>query len=506
MNLRVSKNVVRMIRLALGPARRRKLGSSLLVLAAAGPAVIGFVSCGGSSSTMMTAQTGNIKVTLTDPPSCKFPHGDFEHVYVTIRSVQANISATADDSSSGWQELAPQLNSAPMQIDLFSTASNSCLLTNLGSNSALPAGTYQQIRLLLVPNDGSGGATPATNACASSGYNCVVLHDGTVAELQLSSQANTGLKIPPGQVQGGPITVAPGQDVDLNIDFNACLSILKEGNGRFQLKPVLTAEQVGTNTTGISGTIVDVQTKAPISNAVVLVALESKDASGADVIFLQTTVDSSGVFNFCPLPAGATFDVVATSLTTGGLAYNATILLNVPGGTNLGSIPLQAETGPSTGPATLHGAITAVSGANPATIDAAVTAQQQVTVGGGATLQVAIPVFPGSTTNISVDSNTTSSCSSIMVTGADCGPYTLIVPASNPNVGVFSGGTVNYMGPAAGAVGYTVRADSAVPTGGGAAICGPATKSTNLNSAGAPLTVTAGTTTEVQEIDFTGCS
>jgi hypothetical protein len=299
MNLRVSKNVVQMLRLALGPARHRKLGSSLLVLAAAGPAVIGFVSCGGSSSTMMTAQTGNIKVTLTDPPSCKFPNGDFEHVYVTIRSVQANISATADDSSSGWQELAPQLNSAPMQIDLFSTASNTCLLTNLGSNSALPAGTYQQIRLLLVPNDGSGGATPSTNACASNGYNCVVLHNGTVAELQLSSQANTGLKIPPGQVQGGPITVAPGQDVDLNIDFNACASILKEGNGRFRLKPVLTAEQVGTNTTGISGTIVDIGTKAPISNAIVLVALESKDASGADVIFLQKTVDSSGVFNFC---------------------------------------------------------------------------------------------------------------------------------------------------------------------------------------------------------------
>src|SRR5262245_51080766 len=167
-----------MIRLALGPARHRKLGSSLLVSAAAVSAVIGFVSCGGSSNTMVTAQTGNIKVTLTDPPSCKFPHGDFEHVYVTIRSVQAHLSSTADDSSSGWQELAPQLNAVPMQIDLFSTASNSCLLVNLGSNSALPTGTYQQIRLILVPNDGSGGATPSTNACTSSGYNCVVLHDG----------------------------------------------------------------------------------------------------------------------------------------------------------------------------------------------------------------------------------------------------------------------------------------------------------------------------------------
>src|SRR5258707_9020585 len=189
----------------------------------------------------MGPQTGSMTVTLTDPPSCKFPNGAFDHVYVSIRSVQAHTSATADDNSAGWQELAPQLTSVPMQIDLFSAASNTCLLTQLGSNGALPAGTYQQIRLLLVPNDGSGGAKPSTNACGSNGFNCVVLHDGTVSELQLSSQANTGIKIPPGQVLGGPITVSAGQDVDLNIDFNACASIVREGNGAYRLKPVLTA-------------------------------------------------------------------------------------------------------------------------------------------------------------------------------------------------------------------------------------------------------------------------
>jgi len=137
------------------------------VLAVAVAAAVVLVSCSGSSTTMMSSQTANIRVTLTDPPSCAFPNGSFDHVYVSIRSVQAHTSLTADDNTAGWQELAPQLNSSPMQIDLFAAASNTCLLTNLGSNSALPAGTYQQIRLLLVPNDGSGGATPSTNACGS---------------------------------------------------------------------------------------------------------------------------------------------------------------------------------------------------------------------------------------------------------------------------------------------------------------------------------------------------
>jgi len=480
--------------------------SVLAVTAAVVSSVIVIVSCGGGSNSSMGPQTASITVTLTDPPSCKFPNGAFDHVYVSIRSVQAHTSTTANDNTPGWQELAPQLNSAPMQIDLFSTASNTCLLTQLGSNSALPVGTYQQIRLLLVPNDGSGGATPSTNACGSNGFNCVVLHGGTVSELQLSSQANTGLKIPPGQIAGGPITVSAGQDVDLNIDFNACASIVQDGKGAYRLKPVLTAEQVSTNQTGISGTVIDAATNAPLAGGSVLVALERKDSTGEDAVFLQTAVDSSGTFNFCPLPAGSTFDVVATAINGAGVAYNATVVLSVPGGTNVGNIPLQPETGGATGPATLKGNVTSVNGGSAGTIDAAVTAQQAVAVAGGTTLMMAIPALPGSTSNISVDSTSSGTCNSIGVSGANCAGYTLLVPASNPEVGTFSGGTVTYTPPGGGNVAYSVRVDAFVPGGGGTPSCSPSTEATNLNSTSAPLVVTAGTTTQVQELDFSGCS
>ena len=273
------------------------IGSLAIVLVLV--AVLVNCSGSGSGSTMQMAGTGSINVSITDPPSCKFPNGDFQHVYVTIRSVQAHTSATADDNSPGWQELAPQLNTQPMQIDLFAAGPNACLLTMLGSNTALPTGTYQQIRLLLVPNDRGGGPVPAINACGDQGFNCAILQDRSVHELQLSSQANTGLKIPPGQIQGGPITVAAGQDVDLNIDFNACASIIEQGNGKFRLKPVLTAGQVSTNNSGISGHVVDAATMQPISGGTVLVALEQLEGSQTDVIFMQTAADSAGNFNFC---------------------------------------------------------------------------------------------------------------------------------------------------------------------------------------------------------------
>ena len=362
---------------------------------------------------------------------------------MTIRSVQANISSTADDSSSGWQELAPQLVNQPKQIDLFAAASNTCLLTALGSNTSLPVGTYQQIRLLLVANDGSGSAVPSTNACAGQGYNCVFLHGvSTPVTLNLSSQANTGLKIPPGQIVGGPITVTAGASVDLNIDFNACASIIQQGNGQFRLKPVLTAGQVSTNTTGISGQIVDGATQLPIStgtNGRVLVALEQRDTAGTDVIFEQTATDANGNFNFCPLPAGATFDIVAVAINGAGGAYNATVAVGVPGGTNLGKIPLTAETGTSTGPTTFQGFVTAKSTPTAVgNIDAAVSALQTISLGSGVTRDVTIPAEGSSVANISVSASTT--CPAGSPVSSNCAAYGLWSnrPAA-PRVAIFSG-------------------------------------------------------------------
>jgi hypothetical protein len=105
-------------------------------------------------------------------------------------------------------------------------------LKTLGSNSSFPAGDYQQIRLLLADNSSSSAAFPS-NACATLGnvFNCVVDSSKNTSELLLSSQANTGLKIPPGQVVGGPIHVAAGQSVDINVDFNACASTNDERAG-----------------------------------------------------------------------------------------------------------------------------------------------------------------------------------------------------------------------------------------------------------------------------------
>lgn len=485
--------------------------SSALLLAAAAIGLTGVaISCGGSTSPLVSNAMGTVNVSISDPPSCKAPAGAFTHVYVTVRSVQAHTSSTADDSTPGWQELAPQLATAPQQIDLFAPAQTNCILAQLGS-AQLPVGNYQQIRLLLVSNSPSGSdAVPSQNACAGHGFNCVVLADGSIHQLDLSSQANTGLKIPPGQVLGGPISVQAGQSVDLNIDFNACASIVQEGNGQYRLKPTLTASQVGTNNSGISGQVVDSVTKAPIKGSV-FVAVEQPDSTGTDRIVMETATDASGNFRFCPLPTGP-FDVVAVAVGPANLPYNATTVVNVPNGTSLGTIPLIAETG-ATAPATLQGFVTATNAGAAAQIDVSLAALQSVTVS-GATRAMTIPLQTiaatsttpevDSTSPISVTAATT--CPTGSPANSNCAQYTLVVPASNPNVGVFASGSVSYTAPASGDVLFTVDAIAAKPMSGGTPSCSPSEIPMAKDANGQPLKVTAATTTNVGRIDFSGCS
>jgi Domain of unknown function (DUF4382) len=492
----------------------RRSPVTFLVSSAALALALIIISCGGGSTPMQSSNMGTVSVSLSDPPTCAapagaraMPAGTVGNVWITIRSIQAHTSATADANSSGWQELAPQLSSAPAQVDLLHLPANGqCLLEQLGSTS-LPAGDYQQIRLILLANAATSGAVPPNNACSSLGnvFNCVVDGSGTHT-LDLSSEATTGLKIPPGQIMGGPLHVEAGQSVDLNIDFNTCASIHQEGNGDFRLKPTLTAGVVSANLSGISGQIVDSVTSKPVAGA--MVTLQFADKSGTDRIAMQELTDSNGHFGFCPLPVGAVFDVVADAITSSGTAYDVTVVFNVTGGTNLGAVPLVAETpataGASTGPGTIQGTITALNGKTGASIDAVVSALQTVTVS-STSHTFTVPLFPTSTSAIQVTSST--SCPMGSPAGAFCASYSLLVPASNPNVGTIAAGKVTFAAPASGDVLYSVEADATNPTSN-APMCTMASQTTSKNSSTPPqpLKVTPGATTTAAEIDFSGCS
>ena len=449
---------------------------------------------GGSHST--SSAPAMVNVAVSDPATCSGPQGPFSHIFVTITDVQINASASAGDNDPGWIDLTPNLAQNPQQVDLLGQANNKCFLAMLGSAVELQPGSYQQIRIILA-ND---SMTVKTSQCGSTA-NCVVLSgDSTPQPLLLSSQANTGLKIPSGQIAGGQFVIAAGETKDLDIDFDACASIVTEGNGQFRLKPVLHAGEVSLTSSSINGKIVDSVSGQPIVVGNTVVALEQKDNSGVDRVIMETVTDASGAFVFCPV-ANGTYDVVAAAVSGAQAAYGSTVITGVQPGNALGTVPLVAQAGTNTTSASITGQITTSTGSAGTAADISLSVLQPISVN-SATVLVTIPLAAQSAATASLATAAASTCPA----KTDCVSYTLSVAPANPSVGAFSTtGIQQPAAPASGPVGYTVDAIAFVPGGGNALDCNPPEMQTSSTSSNANLTVVAGTSVTAATLAFTGC-
>ena len=452
------------------------------------------VTLPGCSSGSSSSSTAMVQVSLSDPATCASPQGPFSHVYVTVTDVLIHQSATAPDNDPGWVDLTPGLSKSPVQVDLLGVA-NQCFLAQLGSNGIKP-GSYQQIRILLAAN----GTAVANDRCAGSA-NCVMLSSdptNTPQMLQLSSESQTGIKIPSGQIAGGKFTVAAGDNKDLNLDFDACASIVAQGNGKYRLKPVMHAGEVAlqSSSTSISGTIIDGVTMQVIVGGTTVVAVEQKDNNGVDRVFMETVADSAGGFSFCPLPAG-TYDVVVTAVNGAGVIYAATVITGVQPGNALGNVPLT----PALAPASITGMVTTSTGSAATAADLSISALQSITVN-NASLLVTIPLASQSMATATVSTAAGAGCPM----NTDCANYTLAVPAANPSVGVFmASANQTPAAPAPGTVAYTIDALAFVPGSAGQSDCSPSEMQTNQTSSNAPLVVAAGMPVTASTLIFTGC-
>ena len=438
-----------------------------------------------------------VNVTVSDPATCSAPQGAFSHIYVTITDVQINASASAGDSDPGWIDLTPSLQQNPQQVDLLGQANNQCFLAMLGSTSELQPGSYQQIRIVLASN-----STTVTNNQCGSTANCVMLTSSanTPQPLLLASESQTGIKIPSGQIAGGQFTVTAGQTEDLDIDFNACASIVSEGNGQFRLKPVLHSGEVSLTSSSINGKIVDSATAQPISGGNTVVALEQNDGSGVDRVIMETVTDSSGNFVFCPVAAG-TYDVVAVAVNGAQVAYAATVITGVQPGNALGNVPLTAPVGTNQSPASITGQVTTSTGSAPTVADVTLSALQPISVN-SSTLLVTIPLAAQSAATATLTTATSATCPA----KTDCATYTLAVPAANPSVGAFStSGSQKPAVPAVGLVNYTMDARAVVADGSGTADCSPSDLQTSTTVTNAALTVTPGASVTASTLAFSGC-
>jgi hypothetical protein len=450
---------------------------------AAVAAVAILIGCGSSGSSSSTGQA-TANVVLSDPATCQAPGGPFAHVYVTVTDVKASTSSSASASGSGFVDLTPGLSSAPMQIDLLGQANNQCFLATLGSTKQLPPGDYQQIRVYLASN-----STSVPNNKCNNSANCVVLSDGTVEPLELSSETQTGIKIPSGQIASGGFNINSGQTKDLDINFNTCVSLVAEGNGKYRLKPVLHAGEVSTTSTSINGTVLDSATGNPVSGRV-MVALEQKDSTGVDRIFMTTMADSQGGFTFCPLPAGD-YDMVIVAETNTGMAYAPVVISGVSPGDTISTVHLNAAA--AVPAATLSGMVTSQGTSSGVGVDVQLSFLEQVS----SSMTVTMPLLPNANQSSSMLSLSTvagSTCPG----GTYCVSYSADMPAASAYVGAYaSSGIVLAQ---AGASAYMADAIAFAPASGETLDCTPNEVRTTT-----AITPVAGSTTNVAALAFTGC-
>ncbi|HEV2401450.1 MAG TPA: DUF4382 domain-containing protein [Candidatus Sulfotelmatobacter sp.] len=315
--------------------------------------------------------------------------------------------------------------------------------------------------------------------------------------LSLSSESKTGIKIHSGQISAGQFVIAVGETKDLDIDFNACESIVAEGNGQFRLKPVLHAGEVTLTSSSINGTIVDSATSQPVSGGTTVVALEQRDSTGIDRVIMETVTDTSGAFSFCPVAAG-TYDIVTAAVSGTQVTYAVTVIIGVQPGSALGMVPVVAQTGMSIAPGSITGQVTTSTGTAATAADISLSALQPI---GSGTL-VTVPLAGQS----AAAANLTTAVATICTTKTDCASYTLSVPALNPSVGAFAAGTSQKPAPpATGPVNYTIDALAFTTDGTSTPNCSPSEMQTSSTAANASLTVTSGQSSTAATLAFSGC-
>lgn len=243
---------------------------------------LGFLSgCGNDSGT----ETGTLRIRLTDTP---YPLELIEKAEVTINKVEVHVS-DSPMVTSGF------LTVAEGTVQTFNLLDLQGGVTATLVDADLPAGTYNQIRLLV------------TSAS-------VELTDGNTFPLTIPSGIQSGIKVFPDP----PITVSGGLTTDLILDFDVSQSFSPIPNNAttvdaindFQFNPVIRV--VNASTAGsISGTVYsDEGTPDDTSDDVFL---EDALLTVFDGTTAVTTTSSSptGGYVLMGLPAGD-YDVTAT--------------------------------------------------------------------------------------------------------------------------------------------------------------------------------------------------
>lgn len=212
----------------------------------------GITSCSKNDSTPATNSNAKVQLVLTDAPAA------YDAVNIEIKSIQIN---TGGDADSNWVTYPV----TPAIYDLLQLRNGGYV--TMGDPVTLPAGKIEQIRLIL-------------------GTNNSVIVDGQSYALTTPSAQQSGLKI------NFHKELSSDGVYKIWLDFDAGRSIVKTGNGKYILKPVIKAFSEEINGQ-IRGYVLPTEAKT------IVYALKGMDTTASAI------PASDGYFKFIGLSDGA---------------------------------------------------------------------------------------------------------------------------------------------------------------------------------------------------------
>jgi hypothetical protein len=238
-------------------------------------------SCSKDENNNSTVGTSSLSIRMTDAP------GNYDAVYIDLKSVE--ITGSAGN--------ATLLNVNPGIYNLLDFANGADTLIASGN---LQAGKIEQIRLIL-------------------GSNNSVVVDSVSYPLSTPSAQQSGLKLHVHE------TFIAGVSYQLLLDFDAAQSIVVQGNGSYQLKPVIRVIE-----TAISGSI---------KGRILPVGVQSTVTAGNGTASYSTVTDMNGNFLLQGVPAGS-YTVTITPPSPYSVVTLNNVSVTTGAITNLGNINL----------------------------------------------------------------------------------------------------------------------------------------------------------------------
>jgi hypothetical protein len=247
-----------------------------------------FVMFSGCSKSTKTASEGKLRIYLADEPA------EFDAVNIVVSQVSVHTSDA--DSLSGWTVICDSTQTH----DLLELTNGAMALF---ADHQLDPGHYTQIRLQI--GDGSH-----------------LILDGSPHDLKIPSGSQSGIKL------NHQFHIQQDVTYELLLDFDAEKSIIKKGNGQYQLKPVIRA--------------IAKATSGSISGIVNPTSAEAFALMDPDTV-AHTHSDTSGYFKLIALPQGSYSVLIVADDTTYADTTFSDVAVLAGQTTDLGMIQLRKE-------------------------------------------------------------------------------------------------------------------------------------------------------------------